>query len=817
VSDVAVVIPCFNLGHTVEDAVDSVLAQTRPAAEIVVVDDGSTDPRTRQRLASLSRPRLRVVRIEHRGASAARNHGAALTSAPYLLFVDADDALDRTYLEKSGARLDAEPELDVVSTAMRAFGEATYVWTPPPPDLTAAFTRGTIPITALMRRRVWDTVGGFDEALPASMDLDFWIRAFDLGFRGDVLDEPLLQRRVRSDSLHHAAVGRGAHWPVLQTIFRKHRGAIERLGPALLVAKDAFIEEQRSDGARLEERRAELRAELAHLDQSIGQLQRSLRERDVPIVDFGDFRRLDPISPFWGVERGHPVDRYYIERFLQGHGADIRGRVLEIKDPTYAERFGQAEAASVDVLDIVADNPRTTIVADLSHADAIPSDSFDCFILTQTLHIIFDVRAAIFHAHRILRPGGVLLATLPAVSRINPEDGGLDAGDYWRFTEASLRQLFGEHFAPEHVEVLAGGNLKACIAFLYGLAHSELTTAELDRLDPRCPLVFCVRAVKSPPRAGGATVDRRAPGVAAILMYHRIAELDVDPHGLCVSPSEFRAHMQHLAERYRVVSVEDLAREIIEGGSPDGAVAISFDDGTLDALENASPILTELGLPATFFVNTERLDEAHEPWWDVLARIVLGGATTAPALALMLDGHHVFPTADASERAAAYASIHRWMMQATLSERDRAMQRITEWSGRPLPPRRAYRLLLGDEIRQLAQRPGHTIGAHSVDHLFLPAQSAGERHRQVDGSKQVLQRLLGRPVTLFSYPFGAYDADLVERVKAAGYVGAVTTERRAVSASDDIHLLPRLDVKGGGVRAFADALAHALAAAPARA
>src|SRR5262249_17013064 len=138
-----------------------------------------------------------------------------------------------------------------------------------------------------------------------------------------------------------------------------------------------------------------------------------------------------------------------------------------IKDPYYSEKYGSAEVFSRDVLDIVPDNPCTTIVADLTQADDIPSDSFDCFILTQTLHIIYRVRKALFHAHRILKPGGVLLATLPAVSRINYEDGGLDSGDFWRFTEASLYRLIGELFPAGNFQIIPGGNVKVCIGFLY--------------------------------------------------------------------------------------------------------------------------------------------------------------------------------------------------------------------------------------------------------------------------------------------------------------------------------------------------------------
>jgi glycosyltransferase involved in cell wall biosynthesis len=273
--DIAVVIPCFESGATIGEAVASVLVQTRPASEIVVVDDGSTGLSTGVALSTLP-PLVRVLRIAHGGAGAARNRGANCTTSPHLLFLDADDLLDPTYLEKAGACLDGEPDLHIVSSSMQAFGEASYVWTPPPCTLPAALTGATIPVTALIRRTVWDTVGGFDERLPAAMDLDFWITAFEHGFRGRVLPEPLLKWRVRRDSLHHTSVSGGDHLRVMRTIFTKHRDAIERLGCAVLSAKVRFIADQYRHTAHLLARRSALRAELSYLD---GQIAEAVRVR----------------------------------------------------------------------------------------------------------------------------------------------------------------------------------------------------------------------------------------------------------------------------------------------------------------------------------------------------------------------------------------------------------------------------------------------------------------------------------------------------------------------------------------------------------
>lgn len=205
----------------------------------------------------------------------------------------------------------------------------------------------------------------------------------------------------------------------------------------------------------------------------------------------GSLRSTKPRSDGWGFDRGRPVDRYYIDSFLEGHGKDIHGRVLEILNSDYTRRFG-SRIEQADILDIDPANQKATVVADLAAADSISDDSFDCFILTQTLQLIYDVKSAIAHSHRILRPGGVLLVTIPVVSRL----AGEGYTDYWRFTPASGARLFEEIFGPDQVTITAYGNVLSAIAFLEGMASEELSRRELDVIDERYPVLLAIRAVK---------------------------------------------------------------------------------------------------------------------------------------------------------------------------------------------------------------------------------------------------------------------------------------------------------------------------------
>ena len=251
-------------------------------------------------------------------------------------------------------------------------------------------------------------------------------------------------------------------------------------------------------------------------------VRRRLRHRPVRM---GGLRRLGPVSPDFGVERGTPVDRHYIERFLERHGDAIRGRVLEIGEQLYVREPGAFAARQagaplpplrsgvehVEVLDVATSNEQVTIVADLNERDApVPEAAFDCVVCTQTLQFVYDVPAAIRTLHRALRPGGTLLATVPGISQVvstemitspgitgaDYEGGDEGLRDYWRFMPASVQALCGEVFGEGAVAVESFGNVLSSVAFLHGLVAEDLRADELGHRDPSYPLLVGIRATK---------------------------------------------------------------------------------------------------------------------------------------------------------------------------------------------------------------------------------------------------------------------------------------------------------------------------------
>ncbi|MFC0771495.1 methyltransferase domain-containing protein [Terrimonas alba] len=213
-------------------------------------------------------------------------------------------------------------------------------------------------------------------------------------------------------------------------------------------------------------------------------------------VRLGDFNRLIPFSKVFGYDRGGPLDRFYIETFLQTESASITGRILEIGDNTYTLLYGGVNVTKSDILHIDEKNPAATIIGDISNAPHIPANTFDCIIFTQTLHLIYDFKEALRTCHRILKPGGTLLLTVPYITSI--DHGEWNATWYWAFTDKVFHPLMAETFPGSRTTVQSFGNVFTASAFLYGMGLPELSKEKLDYHDPHFQVIITVKTVKKP-------------------------------------------------------------------------------------------------------------------------------------------------------------------------------------------------------------------------------------------------------------------------------------------------------------------------------
>jgi glycosyltransferase involved in cell wall biosynthesis len=529
---VGVVIATYNHAHFLGEALESVHAQTRAADAIVVVDDGSDD-HPEEVVARF--PEVRCLRQDNRGLAAARNAGLTALSTRYVIFLDADDRLEPRAIAAGlacfartpdscfvyGGHLYIDREGNKTGERFEPPGEAPYLH---------LLRRNFIGMhaTVMYRRDLLAAAGGFDERLRRCEDYDVYLR---MTRQHPIAGFPDLVAAYR---LHGGNMS-GDHRRMLQAALDVHAGHAPTPGDSA-DARAAWSEgrqrwrryyaeemalaryRRRQRGTPLSSSLADLariavlsprvaardlfgglrRRAAALLPRPLGERLLPRRDRVPPVsrVRFGDLRRVTPISPSFGFDRGLPVDRYYIERFLARNASEIVGRVLEVGDNEYTRRFGGSRVTCSDVLHVSAGNPRATFVGDVTDPGVLPDHAFNCIIFTQTLQLIYDVRAAVVQLHRALAPGGALLVTAPGISQIDRGEWGKTW--FWSFTPAAIERLFGDVFGPDEVRVQRYGNVFAATAFLQGLAVEELDLSDLDPIDRAYPVIVAMRARKAP-------------------------------------------------------------------------------------------------------------------------------------------------------------------------------------------------------------------------------------------------------------------------------------------------------------------------------
>ncbi len=236
---VSVLLPCFNHGAFIDEAVASVRGQTCQDFEIIVVDDGSTEPATIETVSLLSGPGVTVLRTENRGLPAARNHAARHASGEVFCALDADDRLAPAWFEKGLRLLDDRPDVAFVSHWLETFGDEHWVWAPERCDLPALLARNTVNGAALVRRHAFEAVGGYDESMrDGCEDWDFWLRLVESGRAGAIIPEVLFYYRRRAESMSRVMLDAQAYRRPLDVLLAKHDAAYREHLTDVIVAKE---------------------------------------------------------------------------------------------------------------------------------------------------------------------------------------------------------------------------------------------------------------------------------------------------------------------------------------------------------------------------------------------------------------------------------------------------------------------------------------------------------------------------------------------------------------------------------------------------
>jgi len=537
---VTAVIIFLNEEHFLGEAIESVFTQTYDHWEMLLVDDGSTDRSSEIARSYSSQCPEKVRYVEHEGhqnlgKSSSRNLGILHAKGEYIAFLDGDDVWLPHKLERQVIILESHPKAAMVYGPLRMW----YNWsgspefTHPsllygagsngihpyrdslvePPRLVPLFLRDEsfIPGGVLIRKQVLKKVGGYEEQFRDYYE--DWVVMCKVCLTSPVFVSSEVSYKYRkhpnSSTYVWELTGRDKAYQLkfcnwMET-YLSEQGITDSDVWQALRKKRRYC--RYANWYRLLHSHTYLKW-IENLMIKLGRrvLPASLRRwlwiqfkgTGWPLpgwVRMGSLRRVTPISHTFGYERGHPIDRCYIEQFLERQADDIRGHVLESGDAAYTRVFGGDQVTHSSVLHKTEDNPRATIVADLTCADQIPSNTFDCIILTQVLQFIYDVRAAIKTIYRILKPGGVVLVTIPGITPICHQEMEL-YGQYWSFTSLSIKKIFEECFPSEKIKVEARGNVLVASAFLYGLAVRELRQKELDYNDPGYEVIITLRAEK---------------------------------------------------------------------------------------------------------------------------------------------------------------------------------------------------------------------------------------------------------------------------------------------------------------------------------
>ena len=301
-----------------------------------------------------------------------------------------------------------------------------------------------------------------------------------------------------------------------------------------------------------------------------------------------------------------------------------------------------------------------------------------------------------------------------------------------------------------------------------------------------------------------------------ILMYHRIAEPDLDPWGLSVSPDHFAEQLEVINKYFHPLSMPEFIGHLECGRVPNRSIVVTFDDGYVDNLQHAKPLLERYDVPATIFLVTEAIVEERNFWWDELEWALLQPGTLPDWLELRLNSSNYewqlgnarrYSQPDRQEdwqrrpwdarpgtRLAFFYLIWQRLLQLSHPERLEALDTIRTWAGASNHPGRGDRALLKEEVNVLGEGGLIELGAHTKTHPSLKILSPSQQLEEISGSKAQLENIINHPVISFSYPHGDYSVETIELVQRAGFQGASTTHFKCVAPGADPFQLPRFQI-----------------------
>lgn len=527
---VSVIIPCYNHGQYLQEAIDSIKNQDYPSIEIIVVDDGSID--NTEKVAKQNED-VKYVYQSNQGLSAARNTGIENSRGEYLIFLDADDWLYPQAIWKNISYLLEDNKLAFVSGGHYKvyIDEGKTLeenWEVNSDHYIYLLQRNYIGMhaTVMYSRWIFDEYN-YDTTLKACEDYDLYlkiVRKYPVVHH----NEKIAAYRLHSFNMSgNIPLMLGTVLKVLDRQYKHLNTAAEKQaysnGKAIwkgyycneLFKKLLFHPKFASKDALSTLLKHSPQLGILYLYKRNYYMITSILKKIVPVVGlrqlhklglykhfipsigkvhFGDFRSVTPFSKQFGFDRGGAIDRYYVENFLEKEADSIKGRVLEIGDNSYTLQYGKDRISKSDILHVDDSNKSATIVGDISNAPHIPDNSFDCLILTQTLHLIYDFKEALNTCYRILKPGGTLLLTVPGITPIDHFEW--KETWYWSFTDKAMKKVMNETFKNGKSEVNNYGNVHVATAFLYGLGLQEISKVKLDEHDPHFQVIITVKAVK---------------------------------------------------------------------------------------------------------------------------------------------------------------------------------------------------------------------------------------------------------------------------------------------------------------------------------